>query len=154
MNKKLGQTGLNRADLTNDMYVSDLVAVAKTLGVRYIVRPAVLNINSESSSETSINPAAFIPIFGMFSNPTKTTNKKSATVTIKVDIISVTADDIVGTGIAAAEVGFKTPGIPRNNRIDQNEFTGILDSASFPGVSCNRALVDNECAAVGKSSAC
>jgi hypothetical protein len=33
----------------------------------------------------------------MFAGATKTTNKKSATVTIKIDIISVAADDIIGT---------------------------------------------------------
>ena len=97
MNKKFGQNGLNRADLTNDMFIPDLVSVAKTMGVKYIVRPAVLNIDTQASTETSINPVAFIPVFGMFAGATKTTNKKSATVTIKVDIISVAADDIIGT---------------------------------------------------------
>jgi len=97
MNKKFGQNGINRADLTNDMFIPDLVGIAKSMGVKYIVRPAILNINTQSSTETSVNPAAFIPFIGMFASATKTTNQKSATVTMKVDIISVAADDIIGT---------------------------------------------------------
>lgn len=97
MNKKFGQTGLNRADLTNDSFIPDLVAVAKTMKVKYIIRPAILNISSTSSTETSVNPAGFIPVFGMFAGSTKTKTQKNATVTIKVDIISVAQDDIIGT---------------------------------------------------------
>lgn len=97
MNKKFGQTGLNRADLTNDSFIPDLVAVAKTMNVKYIIRPAVLNISSTSSTETSVNPAGFIPVFGIFAGSTKTKTEKNSTVTIKIDIISVSQDDIIGT---------------------------------------------------------
>ena len=97
MNKKFGQTGIDRADLTNDMFIPELVGIGKSMGVKYIVRPAILNISSSSSTETSINPAAFIPVFGMFSGGTKTKTKKNATVTLKIDIISVAQDDIIGT---------------------------------------------------------
>jgi hypothetical protein len=97
MNKKFGQTGLNRADLTNDSFIPDLVAVAKTMKVKYIIRPAILNISSTSSTETSVNPAGFIPVFGMFAGSTKTKTQKNATVTIKIDIIGVAQDDIIGT---------------------------------------------------------
>jgi curli biogenesis system outer membrane secretion channel CsgG len=97
MNKKFGQEGINRADLTNDMFIPELISIGKTMGVKYIVRPALLNISSSSSTETSVNPAAFVPVFGMFAGATKTKTKKDATVTLKIDIISVAQDDIIGT---------------------------------------------------------
>ena len=34
MNKIFGQTGFNRADLTNDSFIPELMEVGKTLGVR------------------------------------------------------------------------------------------------------------------------
>ena len=52
MNKKFGQTGLNRADLTNDSFILELMEVSKTLGVRYIIRPVILNMMDSSSTET------------------------------------------------------------------------------------------------------
>ena len=52
MNKKFGQTGLNRADLTNDSFIPELMEVSKTLGVRYIIRPVILNMMDSSSTET------------------------------------------------------------------------------------------------------
>ena len=96
MNKKFGQTGLNRADLTNDSFIPELMEVGKTLGVRYIIRPVILNMTDSSSTETRTNPAAFVPVVGMFARSTKTKTKKSATVTLKIDIISIPAEDIIG----------------------------------------------------------
>jgi len=96
MNKKMGQEGLNRANLTNDMFIPELCQVAKTMGVRYIIRPILLNMTEEASSATSVNPAAFIPYVGIFARPTKTETKKSATVTLKVEIISVAQEEIIG----------------------------------------------------------
>jgi hypothetical protein len=96
MNKKFGQTGLNRADLTNDSFIPELMEVGKTLGARYIIRPVILNMTDSSSSETKTNPAAFVPVFGMFASSTKTKTKSSATVTLKIDIISIPAEDIIG----------------------------------------------------------
>lgn len=96
MNKKMGQEGLNRANLTNDMFIPELCQVAKTMGVRYLVRPILLNMTEESSSSTSVNPAAFIPYVGIFARPTKTETKKAATVTLKVEIISVAQEEIIG----------------------------------------------------------
>ena len=72
MNKKFGQTGLNRADLTNDSFIPELMEVGKTLGARYIIRPVILNMTDSSSTETKTNPAAFVPIVGMFASSTKT----------------------------------------------------------------------------------
>jgi len=96
MNKKFGQTGLNRADLTNDSFIPELMEVGKTLGVRYIIRPVILNMTDSSSTETRTNPAAFVPVVGLFARSTKTKTKKSATVTLKIDIISIPAEDIIG----------------------------------------------------------
>jgi hypothetical protein len=96
MNKKFGQTGLNRADLTNDSFIPELMEVGKTLGARYIIRPVILNMTDTSSTETKTNPAAFVPVFGMFASSTKTKTKSSATVTLKIDIISIREEDIIG----------------------------------------------------------
>ena len=96
MNKKFGQTGLNRADLTNDSFIPELMEVGKTLGARYIIRPVILNQTDSSSTETRANPAAFVPVVGMFARSTKTKTKSSATVTLKIDIISIKEEDIIG----------------------------------------------------------
>ena len=96
MNKKFGQTGLNRADLTNDSFIPELMEIGKGMGVKYIIRPIILNMTDSSSTSTSINPAVMIPIFGAFAgNKTKTV--QSATVTIKIDIISTVEEDIIGS---------------------------------------------------------
>ena len=96
MNKKFGQTGLNRADLTNDSFIPELMEVGKNLGARYIIRPVILNQTDSSSTETRANPAAFVPVVGMFARSTKTKTKSSATVTLKIDIISIKEEDIIG----------------------------------------------------------
>lgn len=96
MNKKFGQTGLNRADLTNDSFIPELMDIGKNMGVKYIIRPVILNMTDSNSTETSTNAAAFVPVFGMFARPTKTKTKKSATVTLKIDIISTADEDIIG----------------------------------------------------------
>ena len=95
MNKKFGQTGLNRADLTNDSFIPELMEIGKGMGVKYIIRPVILNMTDSSSTSTSVNPAVMIPVFGAFAgNRTKTV--QSATVTIKIDIISTVEEDIIG----------------------------------------------------------
>ena len=100
MNKKFGQTGLDRADLTNDSFIPELMEVGKTLGARYIIRPVILNQTDSSSTETRANPAAFVPVVGMFARSTKTKTKtktmSSATVTLKIDIISIKEEDSIG----------------------------------------------------------
>lgn len=97
MNKKFGQTGINRADLTNDSFIPELIQVAKKMGVKYIVRPVLLNITDGTSTETSLNPAGFIPYIGIFAGTTKSKTTSSATVTVKVDIISTVEEDIIGS---------------------------------------------------------
>ena len=95
MNKKFGQTGLNRADLTNDSFIPELMEIGKNMGVKYIIRPVILNMTDSSSTSSSVNPAVMIPVFGAFAgNKTKTV--QSATVTIKIDIISTLEEDIIG----------------------------------------------------------
>ena len=69
--------------------------IGKSMGVKYIVRPIILNMTDSSTTSTSVNPAVMIPVFGMFAgNRTKTT--QSATVTLKIDIISIDEEDIIG----------------------------------------------------------
>ena len=97
MRKKFGQTGLVRSDLTNDSFIPELMEIGKQMGVKYIIRPVILNITDSSSTQTSTNPAAFVPVFGMFASSTKVKTKSSATVTLKIDIISTSVDDIIGS---------------------------------------------------------
>lgn len=97
MNKKFGQTGLNRADLTNDSFIPELIQVGKQMGARYIIRPVVLNITDSASTETSLNPAGLIPYFGIFAGSTRSKTRASSTVTLKVDIISTSEEDIIGS---------------------------------------------------------
>ena len=96
MNKKFGQTGLNRADLTNDSFIPELMEIGKTMGVKYIIRPVILNMTDSNSTEARTNPAAFVPVFGMFASSTKVKTKSSSTVTLKIDIISIPEEDIIG----------------------------------------------------------
>ncbi len=97
MNKKFGQTGLNRSDLTNDSFIPELIQVGKQMGARYIIRPVILNITDSTSTETSLNPAGFIPYVGIFAGSTRSKTRASSTVTMKVDIISTTEEDIIGS---------------------------------------------------------
>ena len=53
-------------------------------------------MTDNSSTETRTNPAAFVPAVGMFASSTKTKTKKSATVTLKIDIICIPTEDIIG----------------------------------------------------------
>jgi len=97
MNKKFGQTGLNRSDLTNDSFIPELIQVGKQMGARYIIRPVVLNITDSTSTETSLNPAGLIPYVGIFAGSTRSKTRASSTVTLKVDIISTIEEDIIGS---------------------------------------------------------
>ena len=95
MNKKFEQTGLNRADLTNDSFIPELMEIGKGMGVKYIIRPVILNMTDSNSTSTQINPAVMIPVFGAFVGH-KNKTVQSSTVTIKIDIISTVEEDIIG----------------------------------------------------------
>jgi len=86
MNKKLGQEGVQRIDLTSDLYVPELISVAKQLGAKYIIRPSITNKSSSKSRETKM---------GFFSNTIIDT--KSTIVSLKVDIIGVPEEEIIAT---------------------------------------------------------
>ena len=96
MNKKFGQTGLNRADLTNDSFIPELMEIGKMMGAKYIIRPVIFNMTDSNSTEARTNPAAFVPVLGMFASSTKVKTKSSSTVTLKIDIISIPEEDIIG----------------------------------------------------------
>ena len=58
-----------RVDYTNDMYIPELIEASNILGAKYIVRPIVLNkeSNKESQSEVGgVNAAILVPVVGGF----------------------------------------------------------------------------------------
>lgn len=98
-----------RVDYTNDMYIPELIKASKKLKAKYIVRPIVLNkeSNRESQSEVGgVNPAILVPVVGGFlgQNRPKNTVTKTSNVTIKFDIIGVKEEDIIATRSFSGDV--------------------------------------------------
>ncbi len=98
-----------RVDYTNDMYIPELIKASKKLKAKYIVRPIVLNkeSNRESQSEVGgVNAAILVPVVGGFLGQKKAKNTvtKRSNVTIKFDIISVPEEDIVATRSFSGDV--------------------------------------------------
>ena len=98
-----------RVDYTNDMYIPELIEASNILGAKYIVRPIVLNKESNRQSESDVggvNAAILVPVVGGFlgQRKPKSTVTKSSNVTIKFDIISVPEEDIVATRSFSGDV--------------------------------------------------
>ena len=98
-----------RVDYTNDMYIPELIVASKKLGAKYIVRPIVLNKESNTSNQSEVggvNAAILVPVVGGFLGQKKPKNTvtKSSNVTIKFDIISVPEEDIVATRTFSGDV--------------------------------------------------
>ena len=98
-----------RVDYTNDMYIPELIEASNILGAKYIVRPIVLNKESNRESESDVggvNAAILVPVVGGFlgQRKPKSTVTKSSNVTIKFDIISVPEEDIVATRSFSGDV--------------------------------------------------
>jgi hypothetical protein len=84
--------GASRGDYTNDSYIPELIKAGKALGAKYVVRPVVLNKESVQSSNTKVSMG-----FMGFGAGARTESEKKANVTIKVDIIGVADQDIIGS---------------------------------------------------------
>ena len=98
-----------RMDYTNDMYIPELIVASKKLGAKYIVRPIVLNKESNTQNQSEmggVNAAILVPVVGGFLGQKKAKNTvtKSSNVTIKFDIISVPEEDIVATRSFSGDV--------------------------------------------------
>tara|TARA_B100000674_G_scaffold50270_1_gene34698 strand:+ start:212 stop:985 length:774 start_codon:yes stop_codon:yes gene_type:complete len=88
-----------RIDYTNDMYIPELITASRTLGARYIVRPVVLNKDSTQSSDQKVKMG-----FMGFGAGVERKTTKTANVTIKIDVISVSAEDIVASRSFSGDV--------------------------------------------------
>jgi len=94
-----------RIDYTNDMYIPELIKASRSLGAKYVVRPVVLNKSSTQSSDHRVK----MGFMGIGSGVERNTTKK-ANVTIKLDIISVSAEDIVASRSFSGDVNTTTKG--------------------------------------------
>lgn len=94
--------GASRGDYTNDSYIPELIKAGKSLGAKYVVRPVVLNKESVQASSTKVSMG-----FMGFGAGAKTTSEKKANVTVKVDIIGVKEQDIIGSKSFAGSVSEK-----------------------------------------------
>ena len=84
--------GASRGDYTNDSYIPELIKAGKQLRAKYIIRPVVLNKESTQSSNTKVSMG-----FMGFGAGARTTQEKKANVTVKIDVISVLDQDIIGS---------------------------------------------------------
>jgi hypothetical protein len=94
LNEASAQTGANRVDLTNDLFVPELLKIGKSLGAQYILRASLINTSYEVKQKSSINPFTCALFMGCGK---KKTVDKSITASLKLDIISVQEQDIIGT---------------------------------------------------------
>jgi hypothetical protein len=94
LNEANAQTGANRVDLTNDLFVPELLKIGKTLGAQYILRASLINTSYEVKQKSSINPFTCALFLGCGK---KKTVDKAITASLKLDIISVQEQDIIGT---------------------------------------------------------
>jgi hypothetical protein len=94
LNELNNQTGANRVDLTNDLFVPELLKVGKSLGAQYIIRASLINSSFSVKQRSSINPFTCALFMGCGK---KKTVDKNITASIKLDIISVKEEDIIGT---------------------------------------------------------
>ena len=95
--------GGSKVDYTNDMYIPELIKASKTLGAKYIVRPVVINKDSTQASDGKLN-YGFMGIGAGYER----INTKKANVTIKLDVISVIAEDIIASRSFSGDVSSVT----------------------------------------------
>lgn len=97
--------GVSRGDYTNDSYIPELIRAGKILGAKYVIRPVVLNKESIESNETKVSMG-----FMGFGAGAKTESERKANVTIKIDIIGISEQDIIGSKSFAGNVSAKKTG--------------------------------------------
>ena len=85
--------GLGRSSgAVSDENIPELIATSKKLGARYILRPVILSQSQNSEVSTGIT---FGMLFGIGGPSVKRSD--SATVTVKLDIISTLEEDIIAS---------------------------------------------------------
>jgi len=87
------------------MYIPELIKASRSLGAKYVVRPVVLNKSSTQSSDQRVK----MGFMGIGAGVERKTTKK-ANVTIKLDVISVSAEDIVASRSFSGDVNTTTKG--------------------------------------------
>ena len=120
-----------RVDYTNDMYIPELIKASKTLGAKYIVRPVVINKDSTQASDGKLN----FGFLGIGAGYERTSTKK-ANVTIKLDVISVAAEDIVASRSFSGDVssvtknysGYEISGFGGYGGMDAGTRTAMTDA--------------------------
>ena len=119
-----GSTGNSGAQsLVNDSNIIELIAVAKSQGARYIIRPIILKASSTQNASTRINPMG--AVFGIGSS-TRTKVENNSEVDIKVEIISTSQEDIIASRTFTGNT--TQVGKDRANRLD-----GITGMKFFGG---------------------
>ena len=119
----MGNSGAQ--SLVNDSNIIELIAVAKSLGARYIIRPIILKASSTQNATTSINPmGAFLGV----GSSTRTKVENNSEVDIKVEIISTSQEDIIASRTFTGNT--TQVGKDRANRLD-----GITGMQFFGGGS-------------------
>jgi len=116
--------GASRGDYTNDAYIPELIKAGKALGAKYIIRPVVLNKESVQSQDMQIKTG----FMGFGSGVSRNTEKK-ANATIKIDVISVSAQDIVGSRSFTGSVSEKKTG---GAGYEHSSYSGGLDGMDAP----------------------
>ena len=117
----LGNSGAQ--SLVNDSNIIELIAVGKSLGARYIIRPIILKASSTQNASTSINPMG--AVFGIGSS-TRIKVENNFEVDIKVEIISTSQEDIIASRTFTGKT--TQVGKDRANRLD-----GITGQQFFGG---------------------
>jgi hypothetical protein len=108
-----GMGNSSAQSLVNDSNIIELIAVAKNLGARYIIRPIVLKASSTQNATTKINPmGAFLGI----GSSSKTKIENNSEVDIKVEIISTSLEDIIASRTFTGNT--TQVGKDRANRLD------------------------------------
>jgi hypothetical protein len=113
--------GASRGDYTNDSYIPELIRAGKMLGAKYVIRPVVLNKESVQSNETKVSMG-----FMGFGAGAKSLSEKKANVTIKIDVISVAEQDIIGSKSFVGSVSEKKSG-GVGYELDRNVGGGGMD---------------------------
>jgi hypothetical protein len=113
--------GASRGDYTNDSYIPELIKAGKALGAKYVIRPVVLNKESVQSQDNKVSMG-----FMGFGAGVKSTTEKRANVTIKIDVISVSDQDIVGSKSFVGSVSEKKSGGP-GYEFDRTAGAGSMD---------------------------
>ena len=93
------------ADYTNDSYIPELIKTGKVLGAKYIIRPVILNKDSTQSSDMRVR-TGFMGIGAGVSSSSET----NASATIKIDVISVAEEDIIGSRSFSGSISEKQSG--------------------------------------------